>query len=193
MTSSTSVSLLHRIRNPADNEAWTRFDARYRSFIARFLQSQSVDVHLAEDVCQTTMKQVYQAITQRRFDHNGNKGAFRNWLRKVVVSQLNMHHRKVRPNEQPLSAGLEEELARPDSELARLWNEEHNQAILELVLDELGERTSDDSLQIFRRTFIDGVDPETVAQEFGRTRNAILVTKCKVLRRARDIAQKLLD
>ncbi|MCA9048955.1 MAG: sigma-70 family RNA polymerase sigma factor [Planctomycetaceae bacterium] len=195
MANTTSVRLLNEIRDPADDDAWTRFDAVYRSFIVGFLNSRGVDVHLAEDVCQSVLKHVYEVMTEGRFAHNGRKGAFRKWLRQVVASQLGVYRRKAGRIEQCLPESLEERLAEAeeDSELVRMWNEEHNRATIGLVLELLREHTSAESLDIFRRTFIDGVSAEQAAEEFGRTRNAILVAKCKVLRKAREVAAGLFE
>ena len=193
MVENTSVTLLKRIQNPADEDAWSRFDAVYRSFIAGFLASRKVDEHVCEDICQSVMKQVYEAMTDGRFEHNGRSGAFLNWLRQVVVSQLGVYHRKARRNEQRLPAGLEENLSKEDSRLVQLWDLEHNQATLRLVLALLRDHTPPDSLEIFRRTFVDGADADQVAEEFGRTKNAVIVVKCKVLKKARELAAELID
>lgn len=193
MANTTSITLLNQILDPSDDGAWDRFDAVYRRFITSFLSRRGVDEHLAEDVCQTVMKHVYEVMTDGRFAHNGRKGAFRNWLRQVVASQLGVCRRRARRNEESLPPKLEEHLAQDDSQLVSLWNDEHNRATIRLVLELLREHTSSDSLGIFRRTFIDGASAEQVAEEFGRTRNAILVAKCKVLRKARELAAGLFE
>ena len=193
MTDLTSVSLLHQLRDSADVDAWSRFDAEYRGFVFRFLNSRKVDRHVAEDICQNVMKQVCEVMTSGGFEHNGHTGAFRNWLRKVVASQLAVYRRKTRKNDVPLPAGLEEELGRDDSRLVHLWNHEHNRAVLFAVLELLQGHTPDDSLAIFRRMFIDGATAEHVAEEFGRTKNAVVVVKCKVLKKARELVGNLTE
>lgn len=189
----TSVSLLHKLRLPKNEAAWSRFDDRYRSFIVRFLKSQKLDEHIADDVCQNVMKQVYEVLSSARFEHNGNKGAFRNWLRRVVTTQLALHRRQSARHEQSLPLGLEDDLSKADSRLIQLWNQEHNRAMLDVILDLLREHTPPDSLEIFRRTFVEGVPAEDVAQEFDRTKNAVVVVKCKVLKRARELAADLME
>ena len=137
------------------------------------------------------MKQISEVMTDGRFEHNGRKGAFRNWLRQVVGSQLAVFRRKSKRHERILPAGLEENLARADSRLVQMWDQEHNHAMLNFVLELLRGHTGADSLEIFRRTFVDGASTDAVAKEFGRSRNAIVVVKCKVLKKARELAGEL--
>ncbi len=193
MGNTTSVTLLDRVKDAADEDAWSRFDTVYRSFIARFLSAQRVNEHIAEDVCQNVMKHAYESITGGQFEHNGRTGAFRNWLRQVVISQLGIYRRKAKRHEPRLPAQLESHLAREDSRLVQIWNAEHNRATLRLVLELLHGSTPPESLEIFRRTFVEGEDAAKVAHDMGRTKNAVVVVKCKVLKKARDLAANLLD
>lgn len=193
MTDTTSIILIKRLQNPDDEDAWARFDALYRDLISRFLNARGVDPELSEDICQSVMKHVYEVMVDGRFEHNGRRGAFRNWLRQVVVSQLGVYRRKSKRHEQPLPAGLESSLAEEDSRLVRLWNTEHNRALLNMLLELLRGHTPPESLEIFRRTFVEGVDADRVAVEFGRTKNAVVVVKCKVLKKARELAAELTD
>lgn len=193
MVDTTSVSLLHNLRNPENEGAWSRFDSRYREFIRRFLLQRGLDDHLVDDICQNTMRQVYQALTGDRFEHNGNKGAFRNWLRRVVSTQLALHRRKATRQELELTDGLEEQLLTEDSGLVRLWNREHNRALLNVIVDLLSEHTSPNALAIFRRMCVDGVSADEVANEFGRTRNAVVVVKSRLLKKARKLVSGVAD
>lgn len=191
MAETTSVTLLKRIQDPADDDAWTRFDLVYRGFIFGFLTSRNVDEHVCEDICQCVMQEVCKVMTDGRFEHNGQKGAFRNWLRQVVITQLGVFRRKSKRCEQHLPADLEHNLGKDDSSLVRLWDAEHNRVVLGVVLELLRDHTTPESLEIFRRTFIEGTDTDTVAGEFGRTKNAVLVVKCKVLKKARELMSEL--
>ena len=193
MVDTTSVALLNRVQDAADNDAWSQFDGIYRNFIVRFLSSREIDHDVGEDICQSVMKQVYEALSSGGFTHNGRKGAFRYWLRRVVVSQLGLHRRKNQRHEHPLPEELDEHLAKDDSRLLRLWDREHNKALLEVVMELLRVKTPPESLEIFRQTFVEGASAEQVAEQFGRTKNAIVVVKCKILKQARELAGDLLN
>lgn len=193
MSNTTSVSLLHRLQTNGNDEAWSRFDSQYRAFVFGFLKSRGLDDHLADDVCQNVLKHVYEAITDGQFQHNGNRGAFRNWLRKVVSTQLALLRRRSKRNEKIIPFGLETEFAEDDSQLAKMWDDEHNRTLVAVLVDLLKDHTSPESLDIFRRISLEGTSPEVLAKELGRTKNAVVVAKCKVLKKARELAVGLSD
>lgn len=191
MADATSLTLLNRVQDALDDDAWSRFDAIYRTFVVRFLSSRAVDPDIAEDICQNVMKQVYEALSSGRFQHNGRTGAFRNWLRQIMVTQLALQRRKASRDEYSLPADLDQQLSKDDSRLVKLWDREHDQAMLHAILELLRGKTPPDSFEIFRQTFVEGRPAEQVADQFGRTKNAVVVTKCKLLKTARQLAQEL--
>lgn len=191
MAETTSITLLQRIRDRSDCEAWQCFDNTYRSFIEGFLRRNGLKEQDAADVCQEVM--IIVDRNMQKFEHNGNKGAFRNWLRQVVQSQLGVFRRKLkRPNE-PLLDELVDQLGKPNSALAAILDQEHDRAALAVVLQLLRQETSSKAHEVFRRCFIDGISAEQVAKEFGMTKNAVVVAKCKTLKKARELGSGLLD
>ena len=82
----TRASLLARIRNVHDTQAWREFDSIYRPMLYRFARSRGLDRASAEDVVQRCMAAVVrQAPT---FQYQASKGKFRNWLRKVAENKV---------------------------------------------------------------------------------------------------------
>ena len=110
MSELTSMSLLLRLHDSSDNQAWSAFDDRYRRFIVGFLERRHIDNHTAEDICQNVLHRVSSEMAAGGFAHNGNAGAFRNWLRKIVATQLAVFRRKV-GRESALPENLEGQLA----------------------------------------------------------------------------------
>ena len=188
----TQVSLLERLQNRSDDEAWSRFDALYRTAIESFLRGRGLDVHEASDVCQEVMLVVHRHLPA--FQHNGRTGAFRAWLKKVTATTLARVRRKSHRREhQARLTYIEQQLADDSSDLSQIWNREHDTALVELLISSLANRVNGQWLTIFRRTFVEGVPAERVASELGITKNAVLVAKSKTLKQARELGRFLLD
>lgn len=86
----TQPSLLSRIRNPADKDAWRDFDEQYGELIVRYARSRGVQQSDAEDIRQVVMLNLARAMNQ--FQYSPAKGKFRNYLGRVVrntIIQLN--------------------------------------------------------------------------------------------------------
>ncbi len=80
----TRVSLLLRLRNPSDAEAWNAFDRKYGELIFRYalrLFRQAAD---ADDVRQLTLMRLSKALPN--FEYQPEKGRFRRYLGQIVRS-----------------------------------------------------------------------------------------------------------
>ena len=82
----TRATLLERIRDRADTNAWGQFDAIYRPMLMRFAQGRGLSLSQAEDVTQHCMAAVHKHIDE--FEYDPSKGRFRGWLRTLVNNRV---------------------------------------------------------------------------------------------------------
>src|SRR5712671_6362451 len=87
----TSATLLQRLRDRGDSDAWDRLVRLYtpliRGWLSRHLP-QSADV---DDLTQQVLTVVVEKLPT--FEHNGRAGALRTWLRGICVNRLRMFWR----------------------------------------------------------------------------------------------------
>src|SRR5215470_1143371 len=81
----TRPSLLIRIRDPGDAEAWGQFVALYGPLIYQFARKQGLQDADAADLTQIVLQAVIDAM--KRLDYDPERGSFRGWLYKVVRNQ----------------------------------------------------------------------------------------------------------
>ncbi len=86
-----------------------------------------------------------------------------------------------------------DQLEDPASNLSRRWDREHDQHVLERLLELIEPDFRPATWQAFRRQVIDGASPETVAAELGLTVNAVLIAKSRALSHLRRNAAGLVD
>ena len=86
-----------------------------------------------------------------------------------------------------------QQIADPDSELNRQWDEEHDRYVLHCLLALVEEEFEPITLQAFRRLAFDGVSGAEAAQELGLSVSAVYVAKSRVLARIRKEAEGLID
>lgn len=82
----TSVTLLGRLRDPADEAAWREFDARYRELISWFLRRRGLQVADAEDVTQQVITKLIGGL--RTFEYDRERPGFRTYLYRCVRNAL---------------------------------------------------------------------------------------------------------
>src|SRR5687768_14673027 len=90
--SATSLSLLARARDPADDDAWRRLVEVYSPLLRQWLQQYEVQTADAEDLLQEVLQVVFRELSG--FQQGERPGAFRNWLRKVLANRLRNYWRQ---------------------------------------------------------------------------------------------------
>ncbi|MCO6439453.1 MAG: sigma-70 family RNA polymerase sigma factor [Phycisphaerae bacterium] len=94
---STKPSLLVRVRDPSDLNAWREFEARYRELIVRYCLRRGLQMADCEDVQQLVWINLCKGI--RTFEYDPRRGRFRDYLRRTVRNAIARHF--ARPNQAP--------------------------------------------------------------------------------------------
>jgi RNA polymerase sigma-70 factor (ECF subfamily) len=193
--SDTSISLLERLRSRPDNDSWQRLIGLYTPLLHGCLRRYGLQSSDMEDLVQDVLTVVVRELPQ--FQHNQRPGAFRRWLRTILVHRLRNFWRARQGR--PLASGdrdlaqMLDQLQDPDSGLSRLWDEEHDRHVIQRLLAAIEPDFTASSWQAFRRVALEGKDEETVAAELGLSLHAVFVAKSRVLCRLRREANGLID
>lgn len=190
----TSLSLLERLQTHPDEISWQRLVDIYAPLIGRVLARSPLQNADHEDLVQEVLKIVVQKLPefQRR-----REGSFRAWLRVVTVNCLREFWRSSK--HQPVATGDSDflqklqELEDPQSELAKVWDTEHDRHVVRRLLELIGPQYEPATLQAFRRVVLEGHKPAQVAVELDISVNAVFLAKSKVLRQLRQEIAGLLS
>jgi RNA polymerase sigma-70 factor (ECF subfamily) len=195
VVTTTSISLLGRAREGDDSHAWQQFNEVYAPLLKSWLARYRLQASDADDVVQETLLAVAKELPN--FEHSGNAGAFRSWLRQIMVFRLRhfWRSRQRHPQGPGDSEFLNElaELEDPDSPLTKLWEREHDRHVLQRLLTLVEPRFQPSTREAFRRVAIDGQPAQKVADELGLTLNAVVIAKSRVLRELRREGHGLFD
>ena len=190
----TRQSLLLRAQTGETN-AWKDLTALYRPLILGWLNRQGVPARDLEDLSQEVLLSVVKQLPS--FQHSGNRGAFRSWLRTIVCRRTADYWRAIDGDAQASggsgATAAMQQLADPDSDLNRQWEEEHDHYVVHCLLDLMEEKFEPITLQAFRRVALDLVSGAEAAQELGLSVAAVYVAKSRVLARIRQEAEGLID
>lgn len=190
MALTTRITLLDRIRDPAETRSWSDFVAVYGPLVERWLRHEGVQPTDAEDVRQEVMTFLVGEIG--RFQHNGRTGAFRRWLRLVTANRLREFLRKRRRDDIHL-AELANQLEDDRSRASVLWDSEHDRRVLDGMLGRLESRFGADRVEAFRRLVLEETTAEVLAGELGITIGAVRVMQHRILRALRELTDGLVD
>ena len=190
----TPRSLLERLRLQPNEDSWKRLVDLYTPLLSRWLRQAGVEGSDSDDL----MQEVFVAVVREipTFEHNQQHGAFRCWLRTILVHRLRSYWNAKQSTRAAVSAENLQALARledPASDLNRLWDREHDALLAERILQLIEKDFLPSTWQAFRRIVLDGGKPVDVAAELGLSVNAVLLAKSRVLRRARQEIDGLID
>ena len=188
----TSLSLLNRLRRSPESEGWDRLVELYAPLLRAWLGKYDVQAGDADDLMQEVLLAVSKDLG--KFEHGGQPGAFRAWLKGILVNRLrNFWRARDRRRE---SGDIDERLAKlenPTSELSQLWNEEHDQYVLRQLLELAKPQFTPNTWTAFSRVTLKGDKPRDVASDMQISLNAVVTAKYRVLSKLRQEAEGLID
>ena len=195
MNEATSLSLLHRAASAGDADSWERLAALYAPLMRRWLAQYEVQAADADDLIQEVFSVVAQELPS--FDHNGQAGAFRSWLRKTLVHRLHNYWRKQKydPRGRGTSSLLEQlhRLEDDASEVSRIWNAEHDQYVIARLIETVRRSFQEKTWEAFRRQMFDGQKADLVAAELGMSLGSVYMARNRVLNALRREGAGLID
>jgi RNA polymerase sigma factor (sigma-70 family) len=191
----TSLSLLARVRQPTDSEAWERLANLYAPLMRGWLRAYGLQVADAEDLIQEVLAVVAREVAQ--FDHNQRPGAFRSWLRTMVVHRLR-HFWRTNSNRHVAAGGtsmLEQlnQLEDETSELSRIWNQQHDRDVIARLVEIVKPTFQLKTWDAFHRQMFGGQTADQVAAELGMPLGSVYMARHRVLHALRREAMGLVD
>jgi RNA polymerase sigma-70 factor (ECF subfamily) len=189
----TRPSLLVRLHDARDHQAWEQFVDVYAPLVYGFVRKQGLQDADAADLTQDVLRAVATAAGRKGYDPG--RGSFRGWLFTVVRNQLsNFRTRRSRfaqgCGDSAAQAMLEAQPARPEPEEAR-WEQEYEQRLFHWAAAQVRGGFQDATWQAFWQTAVEGKAPREVAQTLGITVGAVYIAKSRVLARLREQIQQL--
>jgi len=188
----TRASLLVRIRDPRDGEAWREFAALYEPLIYEFSRKRGLQHADAADLTQIVLHAVTGAI--RRLDYDSQRGSFHGWLFAVTRNQLRkfLAHQQREPHGSGDTDVLDllHEQPAPDEEAA-LWDDEYKRQRFRWACDRVRTEVEPASWQAFWRTAVDGCPAAEAARELGLSLGAVYTARSRILARIREQIQQL--
>ncbi len=195
MNEPTSLSLLDHVTDSADTESWQRLASIYTPLLRVWIRKYELQDSDADDLVQEVLLTVSRELSS--FEHSGRTGAFRSWLRTILVHRLKnfWRSREYRPAAKGGSSLLDQlkELEDESSNASRIWNAEHDQHVLARLLEQIRPRFQESTWEAFRRQMFGGESADAVAADLKTRVHTVYVAKSRVLNALRTEASGLID
>ncbi|MFT5328589.1 MAG: RNA polymerase sigma factor (sigma-70 family) [Planctomycetaceae bacterium] len=189
----TRPSLLLRLRNPQDEQAWREFLEIYEPLIERLSRRRGLQHADARELVQEVLLAVSGAID--RWDPDEAKGSFRGWLstitRNLTINLLKREGRHTRGTGDSEFARLMNEQPDPVGENTALFDLEYRRRLFQFAAEHVQEQFEEATWQAFWKTSVEQQPLVDVCEELGLSRGAIYVARSRVMAKLRIHIEKL--
>lgn len=190
----TRATLLLRLRDGGDTDAWSQFVRDYGPMLYRFVRSRGLQDADAADVVQDVMRSVGTAIG--RLEYEKEKGGFRAWLFTITRNKLYTFFEK--RERQGISGNDTAQLERlqqigdEHNELDEQWEREHQRQLAEQAMSALKPTVEAKTWAAFELTAVDGQSAAEVGRRLEMSKGAVYVARSRVTAKLRDEIERLL-
>jgi RNA polymerase sigma factor (sigma-70 family) len=187
----TRPSLLVRLRDANDEQAWSEFLEIYQPLVYRLVRRQGFQDADAIELTQEVLVAVSRAID--RFDPSSDRGTFRGWLyriaRNLMVNLLIQHRRH------PQGIGgtdmlrlLEQQPAAGDE--SALYQHEYRRRLFRWAAERIRHEFQESTWQAFWLTCVAQRPIAEVAAELGLSIGNVYVARSRIMARLRSRIQQ---
>jgi RNA polymerase sigma factor (sigma-70 family) len=183
----TRPSLLIRLKDHADDEAWCEFTEIYRPVIYRLARHRGLQHADADDLAQQVLAAVARVID--RWEADPERARFRTWLSRVATNAIINALTRAVPDQGSGYSGLKDLLDRqpagngPDSDLIRF---EHRREVFRWAARQIRPEFSPGTWDAFWLTAVEGRAVDDVSRELERSCGSVYAARSRVMRRLRE-------
>ncbi len=184
---STRISLLERLRNPADQAAWAEFVHRYGQQIYRWCRRWNLQTADAEDLTQTVLAKLAEKIGTFRYDPGRSFRAYLKTLAHYACCDL-LEKRKRSPvgsGDTDVAQFLDNVEARED--LTNRLAAEFDGELLDEAMQQVRQRVEPHTWDAFRLTSLEGLSAADAAAQLNIRVASVFKAKSRVQRMLQEI------
>jgi RNA polymerase sigma-70 factor (ECF subfamily) len=189
----TRPSLLLRLRNVEDAEAWGEFVHLYTPLVFGHCRQHGLQEADAADVAQEVMRVAAEALPE--FEYDAQRGKFRGWLLQTTRHRLYKFYERQRHAPQPTSETTLERFLdqEPGADERARWEEEYRQKLFDWAAEKARPEFQSATWEAFWLTAVESVSVKEVAGQLGISVGAVYIARSRVIARLRDLIESATD
>jgi RNA polymerase sigma factor (sigma-70 family) len=192
----TRVTLLVRLRDGRDADAWKEFFDLYGPVVYRFARNRGLQDADAADLMQDVLRSV--ARNAAKMEYDPKRGTFRGWLYTVTRNKIYnfLSSQRIRPRasgDSDAHERLESLPAREEDGPDADWEREYQKRLTDRAMEIVKVEFQAATWQAFWGTAVEGKPAGEVGAGLKMSAGAVYVAKSRVLARLRDEVKKMVD
>jgi RNA polymerase sigma factor (sigma-70 family) len=186
----TRPSLLVRIRDRGDADAWRAFVTIYAPLVCQYARRRGLQDADAADLTQDVLGEVARAI--RSFEYHPARGRFRNWLLTIARRQYGrFHERRARNQEKALD---DQDLVQVEDDRTEVeWNDAFNARVLREALRRIQPSFEPTTWRAFECVWLENRSAAETAEILSLRIDLVYIAKSRVLKRLSAEVQEIVE
>lgn len=189
----TRATLLIRLGDEADREAWEQFVEIYAPLVYRYARRRGLQDADAADLAQEVLWRAADAFRRCKYDRS--RGNFRGWLltiaRNELFDWLGGQARREQPGGGTTGLQALSELAAHDE--AESWRREYDERLFQWACERVRAESRPQAWEAFERTALHEQSGQEVAAALGISVATVYLAKSRVLKRMRELIAEVSD
>jgi RNA polymerase sigma factor (sigma-70 family) len=182
----TRLTLLGRLADPQDKEAWNEFVALYGPFIFSFARRRLPQDEDAADVMQEVLSAVLKGTYERP------KGRFQKWLLTILLNEIrDFHTARARRSEVLGEYNAELRLEEESERVAEEWELERRRHLFHAAAKRVRERVHPTHWDVFVQTALQGKTGQEAAGLLDLTVTNVYAVKSRILKDIKEEIDRL--
>lgn len=192
-TPETRVSLIARMRDVEDNEAWTEFIQIYQPLVQRFVIRRGLQYADAAEVTQEVLSRVARSIGT--WDASHQKSSFRGWLYSITRN-LTIDFLRRKKTELAKIIGGDcglSNVAGPSEVETNEFQLEYEKQLFHWAAEKLKPSVKPVNWSAFWMSTVDGIAIEEVASSLNIKAGNVYVARSRIMAKLADLIQNRLN
>ncbi|MEL6105923.1 MAG: sigma-70 family RNA polymerase sigma factor [Planctomycetota bacterium] len=186
----TRASLVLRLQDPSDQQAWEEFVQLYQPVVYRVGLSRGLQEADASDLVQTVFVSIAGAIG--RWNPRDSKVRFRHWLLRVAKNAtINALTRRPADQAGAFVDELLEEVEARNQQSESLIELEYRRELFIRATEMVRVDFTADTWKAFELTAIQGLSKEDAARELGKSIGTVYAARSRIIRRLTEVVAML--
>ena len=185
----TRPSLLVRLRDARDGDAWRQFVELYAPLVYRYARRHRLQDADAADLTQEVLRAVSGAVG--RFDYDPGRGSFHGWVytlaHRKLCDFLTRRRRQEQGSGDTATQGLLADLPAPEGEQ---WERDYERRVFVWAAGRARAEFREATWQAFWQTAVEGRPAAEVAGALGMSVGAVYIAKSRVQARLKALVQE---
>lgn len=181
----TRLSLLLRLGDLSDDQAWSEFLVIYQPLVLRLAQRHGLQDADAHDLVQTLFSRIAKKAKTWNVDHSA--GTFRGWLATSIRNLVIDHFRKQK--RLPLNMGDAQLRQLAHFEIDHEFDIQQRKQLFQWAANCCRSEFAENSWNAFWMTAIENKSVPEVAQALNCTRGAIYIARSRIMARIRNLIE----